>query len=389
MQDMTDSYESVKAVRVGFVLHVMQVAGAEVLVAETIQRLRGRIDPIIFCLDAVGPLGERLRAEGVEVLSLNRRPGLDTGVIRRFAAALRTRKLDVLHAHQYTPFFYAATANRLANTRTRMIFTEHGRHWPDVVSPKRRLANRLLLGRMADRITAVCAFSARALAEKDGFRADRIDVIENGIDADRYQAPRDRSLLKARLALAPGRRYIATIARFHPVKDHQTLLRAFAKVAGDVADVDLLLVGDGPLREDLETLVKSLGLDQRVRFLGVRQDVPDILAAVDLFALSSVSEAASITVLEAMATGTPVVVTDVGGNPEMVRNGVDGLLTPRGDAPAMADSLLRLLANPGLAASMGAQAAERARTTYRLDRTIDRYYQLYRQLSPAATAAGS
>jgi glycosyltransferase involved in cell wall biosynthesis len=385
---MTDSYESVNAIRVGFVLHVMQVAGAEVLVAETIQRLRGRIEPVIFCLDAVGPLGERLRAEGVEVLSLNRRPGLDTGTIRRFAAALRTRRLDVLHAHQYTPFFYAATAERLASTRTRMIFTEHGRHWPDVVSPKRRLVNRLLLGRMADRITAVCAFSARALAENDGFRADRIEVIENGIDADRYQTPKDRSVLKTRLGLALNRRYVATIARFHPVKDHQTLLHAFARVAVSVEDVDLLLVGDGPLREDLETLVMSLGLDQRVRFLGVRHDVPDVLAAVDLFALSSVSEAASITVLEAMATGTPVVVTDVGGNPEMVRNGVDGLLTPRGDAPAFAEALLRLLADPDVAASMGAQGAERARTTYRLDRTIDRYYQLYKQLSPAA-ASGS
>jgi glycosyltransferase involved in cell wall biosynthesis len=269
-----------------------------------------------------------------------------------------------------------------------MIFTEHGRHWPDVVSPKRRLVNRLLLGRMADRITAVCAFSARALAENDGFRADRIEVIENGIDADRYQTPKDRSVLKTRLGLALNRRYVATIARFHPVKDHQTLLRAFARVAASVDDVDLLLVGDGPLREELQTLATSLGLDQRVRFLGVRHDVPDVLAAVDLFALSSVSEAASITVLEAMATGTPVVVTDVGGNPEMVRNGVDGLLTPRGDAPAFAEALLRLLADPDLAASMGAQGAERARTTYRLGRTIDRYYQLYSQLSPAA-ASGS
>jgi N-acetyl-alpha-D-glucosaminyl L-malate synthase BshA len=325
-----------------------------------------------------------MREDGVEVLSLNRRPGLDTGTIRRFATALRTRRLDVLHAHQYTPFFYAATALRLTNSRTRMIFTEHGRHWPDVVSPKRRLVNRLLLGRMADRITAVCAFSARALARNDGFPASRIEVIENGIDADRYHRPKDRSLLRTRLGLAADRRYIATIARFHPVKDHHTLLRAFARVAGEVDDVDLLLVGDGPLRQALEALVTSLGLDQRVRFLGVRKDVPDVLAAVDLFALSSVSEAASITVLEAMATGTPVVVTDVGGNPEMVRNGVDGLLTPRGDAPAFADAVLRLLADPNLAASMASEGAERVRKTYRLDRTVDRYYEMYRQLSPAS-----
>jgi N-acetyl-alpha-D-glucosaminyl L-malate synthase BshA len=384
-----DRYQSVKAVRVGFVLHVMQVAGAEVLVAETIRRLRGQIDPVVFCLDGIGALGETMRAEGVEVVSLDRRPGFDFKMLLRFAKALRTRRLDVLHAHQYTPFFYGALAAAAARRETRVIFTEHGRHWPDVVSSKRRAVNRLLLDRLADRVTAVCDFSARALNTKDGFRTDRIQVIENGIDADRYRQSADKAALKARLGLRAGRRYVATVARFHPVKDHATVLRAFASVAANVSDVDLLLVGDGPLRHDLKGLVESLGIQTRVIFLGVRQDIPDILAAVDVFALSSLSEAASITVLEAMATGTPVVVTDVGGNPEMVRNGVDGLLTPRGDASALAGALLRLLSDPDLAASMGGQGAERARTTYRLDRTIDRYYQLYRQLSPAAAAAGS
>jgi glycosyltransferase involved in cell wall biosynthesis len=145
--------------------------------------------------------------------------------------------------------------------------------------------------------------------------------------------------------------------------------------------VDLLLAGDGPLRPALERLVDELGISDRVRFLGVRSDVADLLAAADLFALSSLSEAASLTVLEAMASGTPVVVTDVGGNPEMIRRGVDGQLTPRGDAVAMAETILRVLREPQLAASMAARAAERARTTYRLERTVDRYYDLYRELS--------
>ncbi|HEY3884657.1 MAG TPA: GT4 family glycosyltransferase PelF [Vicinamibacterales bacterium] len=372
---------SAPAVRVGFVLHVMQVAGAEVLVAETIRRLGARIHPVVLCLDGVGALGERMQAEGIDVVALGRRPGLDFGVARRMAAVIRARRLQVLHAHQYTPFFYGALAARLAHVGTRVIFTEHGRHYPDIVSGKRRLANRVIFDRLADRITGVCDFSARGLAEHDGFRRDRIEVIENGIDLARYQASADRAALRFRLGLDPSRRYVAMVARFHPVKDHRTLLRAFAMVAAAVPEADLLLVGDGPLLGELEQLTTSLGIAGRVRFMGVRDDVPEILKAIDVFTLSSVSEAASITLLEAMAAGAPVVVTDVGGNPEIVRQRVDGLLTPRGDAGALAHALIEMLSDPGLAVSLGRNGAERVRSGYQLDRTIERYGAMYEELA--------
>ncbi len=147
--------------------------------------------------------------------------------------------------------------------------------------------------------------------------------------------------------------YLACVARFHPVKDHATLLRAFAAVAAARDNVDLLLVGDGPLRGELERLTRQLGIQSRVRFLGVRSDVPDLLRAVDLFTLTSVSEAASLTLLEAMASFLPVVVTAVGGNPEIVRHEKEGLLVPRADAPATAAALLRLLGDPVTAGRHG------------------------------------
>ena len=359
----------------------MQVAGAEVLVAETIRRLGSRIEPVVFCVDSIGGLGEIMRTEGVEVLAFDRRPGLDLRLVWRLARAIRQRRLQVLHAHQYTPFFYGALAAKLAGVGTRTILTEHGRHFPDIVPRKRRLANRFFFDRLADRITAVCAFSAAGLSDNDGFRAARIEVIENGIDADRYEPSSDQAQLKQQLGFDPARRYIITIARFHPVKDHRTLLRAFADVNERIADVDLLLAGDGPLRLELERLVAELGITNRVRFLGVRHDVPDLLKAADLFVLSSVSEAASITLLEAMASGKPVVVTNVGGNPEIVREGVEGLLTPRGDAKAMAVAMTRLLNDRDLATLMGRRAAERVRTGYQLDRTIERYERVYEELA--------
>ncbi len=370
-----------RPIRVGFVVHVMQVAGAEVLVRETIRLLGPRLQPTVFCLDAVGPIGEDLLKQGVPVVGLNRKPGWDFSVSRRLAREATARGIEVLHAHQYTPFFYSAFAKWLVRPVPKLILTEHGRHYPDAVSPKRRAFNRLILDRCADDVNACIGFSARALSRIDGFRGQRIHVIENGIEVENYGPAADRAALKLRLGFDPARRYLAHVARHHPVKDQAMLLGGFAQAAPSLPDVDLLMVGDGPLRPDLERLTRGLGIAARVKFLGIRRDVADVLRAADAFALTSVSEAASLTLLEAMATGLPALVTNVGGNPEIVRDGVDGLLVPRGDAAACGAAIVRLFREPGLIEKLGANARRRVRDKYRLEQTVGAYYGLYRRLT--------
>jgi glycosyltransferase involved in cell wall biosynthesis len=358
----------------------MQVAGAEVLIRETICRLGPAIAPTVFCLDKVGAIGEELRADGVDVVCLGRRPGWDFGVSRRLAAAATARRVEVLHAHQYTPFFYAALAKLLVRPVPRLVLTEHGRHYPDRSSPLRRAVNRVVLDRLADAVNACCRFSGRALSEVDGFAGSRVEVIENGIDLDRYGPADDPAEAKARLGLDPDRRYVIHVARHHPVKDQATLLRGFAAVADEFPDADLLMLGDGPLRGELEKLADGLGVADRVRFVGVRADVPGWLRAADVFALSSVSEAASLTLMEAMATGLPVAATDVGGTPEIVRHEREGLLFPRGDVGGCAGALRRVLADPDFAAALGRAGRERVEGRYHLDRTVAAYHRMYQRL---------
>jgi glycosyltransferase involved in cell wall biosynthesis len=367
--------------RVGFVLHAMPVAGAEVLTAETIRHLKDRIQPTIFCLDYIGTLGEELQAEGVEVVCLNRRSGRDWRLVGRLRRAIQQRRIQVLHAHQYTPFFYAACAKfSMLRHRPKLIFTEHGRHFPDIVSWKRRLFNRCVLSPVVDDINACCRFSADALRCNEGFTTRPVGVIFNGIDLRRYNPMPDRLAVRQTLGLDPQRRYVLTVARFHPVKDHATLLRALAVVTAQRPDVDLLLAGDGPLRPDLEQLAQSLNIRPHVHFLGVRSDVPILMQAADVFALTSVTEAASLTLMEAMASGLPVVVTNVGGNPELVQNGVDGLLVPRADPQATGEAILRVLSDPALAADLGRRARQRAEQQFLLDQTIAEYATLYEKL---------
>jgi L-malate glycosyltransferase len=369
-----------RPIRVAFVLHVMQVAGAEVLVKETIRQLGRKIVPTVFCLDKVGQLGDEHLANGGDLVCFHRKPGRDFAVSWRMARELSKRKIDVIHAHQYTPFFYSAFAKTVCWNRPKLILTEHGRHYPDVVSSKRRIFNRFILDRFADAVNACCEFSGNALRDLDGFQGQRMEIIENGIDVSRYGPPSDPAAAKLAIGLNPQRRYLVHVARHHPVKDQPTLIRGFTAAATQVPDVDLLMVGDGPQRGELESLVDSLGIRSRVVFLGIRKDIPQVLQAAEAFALTSVSEAASLTLLEAMATGLPVIVTAVGGNPEIVRSEVDGLHVPRGEHAAVGAAIVRLFTNESFARQLGAEARGRALTRYCLDRTIDRYYGLYRRV---------
>ena len=368
-------------------MHKMQVAGAEVLVKQIIERLADKIDPTVLCLDGLGELGQQLLDAGTPVVVLDRKPGLDWRVAKRLADEVAQRKIQVLHAHQYTPFFYSALARGRYRANTKVIFTEHGRHYPDIVSPKRRWANRLLLSRYADITTACCDFSTRALQRIEGF-PDAFTLC-NGVDLQDLPPRGDdqtQAALRQKLGLDFDRPYAACIARFHQVKDHATLIRAWAKVHKRIPEAKLLLVGDGEERENIIHLITQLSTNQSrlagsISFLGIRSDVADILRAIDVFALTSVSEAASLTLLEAMASQCASVITDVGGNAEHLREGIDGHLVPRGDDDSLAVRLIELLENPQRCREFGRSARQQVEQRFNLSNAVEAYHRHFATLA--------
>jgi len=364
------------------VLHRLYLAGAEVLAAALARRLRDRYDFAFLCLDEIGPLGKELAHEGFVVVDLARRPGVDWSVARRLRRAVGEHHIRLLHAHQYTPFFYAA-ASRGLGRRPRILFTEHGRHYPDSRRPKRVLANRFLLKR-SDRVTAVGRFVKGLVAANEGIAADRIEVVHNGIDPARFD-PRHLANMRAEargeLDLSDRNVLVMQVARFHPVKDHATGLRAFAHALRHGATQAVLgLVGDGEKRDEMEALAGELEIAAHVRFLGVRSDIPRLMAGADLFMLSSLSEGISVTLLEAMAASLPIVATDVGGNSEVLERDVTGLLSPRGDAEALGHNLRTLIESGELRRRMGQAGRERLLQQFTEQRMHERFTRLYREM---------
>eukprot|EP00752_Nemacystus_decipiens_P014025 g12461.t1 len=368
---------------IAHVLHRLDRAGAEVLAADLARGLSERFDFVFLCLDGLGPLAEGLAGDGFVVEELGRQPGIDRGLARRLRDRLAHHRAGLVHAHQYTPFFYSALARGLFNRQllAPILFTEHGRHVPDTTSLKRRLANKLLL-KSGDHVTAVSQFVKQALIRNEGIPAQRIGVVHNGIAPGPEPTDNDRSHARQQLGIDEDRPVVMQVARLHPVKDHATALRAWSIVHQQMPDALLVLVGDGPERDKLVELTRTLGLQDAVRFVGAVDNARQLIPASDLCMLTSLSEGLSVTLLEAMAANKPIVATDVGGNPEAVDNGKTGLLAPRGDIEAIASAILQLLPNaPYTARTLGQAGRQRLLDHFTAERMHQAYARLYESLT--------
>ncbi len=361
------------------VLHVvlsLHPGGTERLVLELVKRLSADIPMGVCCLDERGAWASELQDRGITVVELRRQPGFHPSIAQAVAGVIHEHHAPIVHAHHYSPFVYAALA-RIWRPRTRIVFTEHGRVSDAPPSRKRRTANHLL-ARLSSATFAVSS-DLRAHLIGEGFSPGAVRVIYNGIDVGPLPDAAARWSARNALGIPAETIAIGTIARLDPVKKLDTLIRAVALTARD-RPVFLLIIGDGPERRALEAAAAQSARPSAVRFLGHRDDARQVLAACDLFANSSISEGVSLTILEAMAAGLPVVATRVGGTPEVIDE-TCGRLVPARDEVALAGAIQELATAPALRATLGRAARARVEEQFTLDRMVRAYRDVYEQFA--------
>jgi glycosyltransferase involved in cell wall biosynthesis len=357
--------------------------GTERLVIELARRLHGRCGMAVCCLDEPGAWAQELLDRGIPVTSLGRRPGFSPTLGRQIAAIAREQRATVLHCHHYSPFVYGTLARWWQPLQ--MVFTEHGRANDGPPSRKRLVANQLF-ARVPAHIYAVSQDLRRHMIA-EGFPAGRVEVIYNGVDVGAAPPAQRDAPKKALLGLAPTDLVVGAVGRLDPVKDVPTLLAAFREVAATLPNARLVLIGDGPERARVARLVADLELRDLVTLTGYRRDVRELLPALDMYVNTSVFEGVSLTILEAMAAGLPVVATHVGGTPEVVVHGSTGLLVPPRAPAAVAEAIREVLCDPRRRAAFGQAGRSRLEQHFSIDRMVSEYENAYNGREMSACVA--
>jgi glycosyltransferase involved in cell wall biosynthesis len=368
---MADLRSRIAGLRIAHLIESDGPGGAERVVVQLATTLQaaGSHNVVFLPSRGEGWLAKELDGSGVAIEYFTIDRPFSPKCASAIARAFRRHHIDVAHSHEFSMAIYGAWASWRAGVPH--VITMHGsRYYRDRL--RRRLAMRAAIA-ISDHVIAVSEPLAQAIATDLNVPQSKVSVLPNGV---RHTEPK-LITLREELRLAPDDRLIVAVGNLYPVKGHVHAIDALARLAARHPFVHLAISGRGELEEALLARARSLGLDRRVHLLGLRSDVPAVLAAADLFVLPSLSEGLPLALLEAMFAGCPIVATDVGQVRAALANGTAGILVEPGNASALAAGLDRLLSDPAEARRLGGVAALHAATEYDLTRMVQRYVGVY------------
>ena len=336
-----------------------------------------RFEPIACAIENTGAIGSEIVKAGFEVIVLGykRQPWR---TIFALAKLMREKKIDIVHASSYHPSLYARIAGLLAGVRVVMSY-EH------VVFDRRRkgreLFNRLLQPR-THAFTAVGRAVAEQVKDWYGYPHDKVHVVHNGVDIERFRPPTDRKLAKQALGLDPDKPVVSMICRLDEEKGHIFFFES-VKTLSATRDIQWLVVGAGRGETHIKFQAQTLGVEAQIQFLGLRRDIPDILAATDVYVFPTLQEGFPNSLLEAMAAGCAVVASDFAGNLEVAEHERNALITPMRNASALTAAIGRLLGDRSLSDRLAQQARKDIEHNFSLatyaSKMSDLYESLWRQ----------
>lgn len=367
--------------RIALMLESDGPGGAERVLVHLAEHLRGRGHSIV----PVGPdngcgwLAAELRERGFVPATFSLRRPVDWHCLQGLVNLIREQRIDVVHSHEFTMAVYGAAASRLAR-RPHIVTMHGGRHYEHRL--QRRLALRWAFARSRD-VVAVSRTTRLHLEQSMGLRPGRIRVIPNGVAFEQGDAGR----VRRELQLDDGEVLLLAVGNLYPVKGHRVLLQALDALwrAGE-RQWRVAIAGRGDEEAWLRDFAKANGWANHLHLLGYRVDVPDLLAAADIYVMPSLSEGLPLALLEAMFAGKAIVVSDTGGVPEVVSGEDEALLVPPADPAALAAALWRLFSDPDLRHRLGAAARRRAEIGFGVERMVEAYEQLYVAAAPRSLA---
>jgi len=372
-----------KKIKVMHVILDMGPGGAERVVLSYMKKMDRKVFEPILCVlyRAWDTEMNEAIALGIPCFHLNKKQGWDTRMLLKLIDVIRKEQIDILHLHNFSAIIYGTLA-ALLSTRPKIIRTEH-----NVIvtgkSIKRRALRFLknLLGVFHRKIIAVSDEVKQSQTQSDILFKKKYITIYNGIETGPHEQVFDHSRYLDEFGFSKEDIIFGKIASMYPQKAHEILFEAIKKVTAEISGARFLIVGDGPRSDELKQMVHKMGLDRYVIFTGIRSDVKGLLAFIDVFVLSSNWEGFPITILEAMGSGTPVVVTDVGGNREAVVNKETGYLVEHGNPEKLAIALIKIGKDEALRRRMGQNANMRLHRFFTAEIMVEKTEDIYRKLT--------
>jgi sugar transferase (PEP-CTERM/EpsH1 system associated) len=366
-----------RPLRTACIVPSLAAAGMENVVVNLCNQLTpDEFRPLICTLAQGGKLESEVDRDRVELLNVPRRFGNDPRVPLRLAAEFRRRRIDLVQTNSWGTLVEGFVAARLARVPV-VVHAEYG----TMETRRRNVYVQRLLWRGLHRVVAVCDPLADTMAETIGFPRERIDVIPVGVDTRRFRmADSDKNALRRQLGLPQDVLLLGMVARFIPLKDHEGVIQALARLSQAGIELHLALAGDGPLRTQLEAAARELQVADRVHFLGIVPQVEPVLRALDILVSNSHREGMSVTIVEAMASGLPVVATDVGAAEELLAAGAAGVLIRPRDADALVAAIHELAQQPARRRMLGQAARQRAEAVFSTTAMVEGYARMYQEL---------
>jgi sugar transferase (PEP-CTERM/EpsH1 system associated) len=371
------------------VMHIVSkvypYAGMERKVIQLLNRIdRNHFKPFLLSLGDVWGAPRNYLNKDIELLALHKRNGIQWILVHKMAKILKSRKIDIIHSHNWATLFHAVIAARIAKVPV-IIHGEHGRDTKELDKTLKRYIIRKILYGLVDQIVVVAEDLKNIVIKEFHYNGSKVKLIKNGVEIRRFRQKFDIAEVKRKLGLSKNVFVIATIAKLRPVKDIPTLIRSFKLIHDKNPRVHLLIIGSygentDDLKDEIGELIEQLELDPYVKFFGEVENIPELLSVVDVYLNTSLSEGMSNTILEAMASGVPVVASRVGDNPELVLDGQTGFLADRQNPADFAVKTLKILNNPRLKRRMSENSRSIIRKYYPLEGAFQKYQDLYQAL---------